>query len=103
MPARWLVKYLSQSPSYICNQGDDHGLCPDERLRKNLKKSKAAQPIDRADGLDVAGAFSPPSSLSGGIWSAGGVGDFANELFEDVFECNQAACLAVLVDQASEV
>jgi hypothetical protein len=43
------------------------------------------------------------SSLSGGIWSAGGVGDFTDELFEDVFECNQAACLTVLVDQLSEV
>jgi hypothetical protein len=43
------------------------------------------------------------SSLSGGICSAGGVHDFADELFEDVFECNQAAGLAVVVDQAGKV
>jgi len=43
------------------------------------------------------------SSLSGGIRSARGVGDFTDELFENVFECNQASRLAVLVDQASEV
>jgi hypothetical protein len=42
-------------------------------------------------------------SLSGAVWSARGIGDFTNELFEDVFEGNQAACLTVLVDQASEV
>lgn len=43
------------------------------------------------------------SSLSGGIRSARGVGDFTDELFENVFECNQSSGLAVLVDQASEV
>jgi hypothetical protein len=43
------------------------------------------------------------SSLSGGIRSARGVGDLTDELFENVFECNQALRLAVLVDQASEV
>jgi hypothetical protein len=43
------------------------------------------------------------SSLSGGIRSARGVGDFTDELFENVFECNQSSRLAVLVDQASEV
>ena len=42
-------------------------------------------------------------SLSGDIWTAGGVGDFADEMFEDVFECNQTAGLAILVDQAGEV
>jgi hypothetical protein len=48
-------------------------------------------------------AFRPTASLSGGILLAGGVHYFADELFEDVFEGNQASCLAVLVDQASEV
>ena len=43
------------------------------------------------------------SSLSGGICSAGGVHHLPDELFEDVFKCNQAADLAVLVDQAGEV
>ena len=43
------------------------------------------------------------SSLSGGIRSARGVGDFTDELFENVFECNHSTGLAVLVDQASEV
>jgi hypothetical protein len=43
------------------------------------------------------------SSLSAGIRSARGVGDLTDELFENVFECNQASGLAVLVDQASEV
>lgn len=43
------------------------------------------------------------SSLSGGIRSARGAGDFTDELFENVFECNQSSGLAVLVDQASEV
>jgi hypothetical protein len=42
-------------------------------------------------------------SLFGAVWSAGGIGHFTNELFEDVFEGNQAACLTVLVDQAGEV
>jgi hypothetical protein len=43
------------------------------------------------------------SLLSGGIRSARGVGDFTDEFFENVFECNQSSGLAVLVDQASEV
>jgi hypothetical protein len=42
-------------------------------------------------------------ALSGGIRSARGVGDFTDELFENVFECNQSSGLAVLVDQASEM
>ena len=52
-------------------------------------------------GLAGIGAFI--SSLSGGIWSARGVGDLTDELLENVFEGNQATCLIVLVDQASEV
>jgi hypothetical protein len=42
-------------------------------------------------------------SFSGLIWASGGVDDLADELFENVFEGNQAAGLAVLVDQACEV
>jgi hypothetical protein len=47
--------------------------------------------------------FRSSLSLSGGIRSPGGVHYFADELFEDVFEGNQSAGLAVLVDQASKV
>ena len=50
-----------------------------------------------------AAPSSTESLCSDGIWSARGVGDFTDELFEDVFEGNQAARLAVFVDQASEV
>ena len=54
----------------------------------------------KADSHELHAARSSSTALlcSDGIWSAGSVGDFAHELFEDVFECNQAACLAVLVD-----
>ena len=56
----------------------------------------AAKPIRMI--FTPAGPSSPALLCSDGIWSAGSVGDFAHELFEDVFECNQAASLAVLVD-----
>src|SRR5215212_8050536 len=61
----------------------------------------AAKPIRMIS--TPAGPSSMASLCSDGIWSAGSVGDFADELFEDVFECNQAAGLAVLVCQPSEV
>ena len=55
------------------------------------------------DGPPLKLRFLVGVSFSGFIWASGGVGNLADELFENVFEGNQAAGLAVLVDQASEV
>ena len=71
--------------------GDD--LPVHSEMRLHLYAAKPIRMIFTPAGLSRTALL-----CSDGIWSAGSVGDFAHELFEDVFECNQAACLAVLVD-----
>ena len=39
----------------------------------------------------------------GFVWTSGGVRYFSDELFEYVFECDYALCLAVVVDKPGKV
>ena len=40
---------------------------------------------------------------SGGVWQSGGVHYFADEFFEDIFECDHSLGMAVVVDEAGQV
>jgi hypothetical protein len=73
------------------------------RWRPSTRQINGFLTSPSADLILVGGSGKRLIWPGGGVWPPGGIHDFTDEFFEDVFEGDHGLGLAVLVDEAGEV